>query len=266
MSRVGVVVGLLAYVLVLAGCSDDVDPDEPSADEPIRTASSRTPDSAVPQVVQFRLVWAVQEAPGDRVPSEPGLTAPGTSEDDTAASSAPPPAEVDWSALSEEQSLEIANSVSTSGIGVPPEGYAAAFDQLTRRMNELDCGVGGGAVQVAGAAGTPMTACGEDGAKYVLSPAVIDGEEIEDASATVVQYGVDWVVHVQFDAAGTEALSRVSQAMTGQSSRFAVVANSVVLSAPVFEQPITDGVAQISGDLDENSAQALADALEGDGR
>jgi preprotein translocase subunit SecD len=49
--------------------------------------------------------------------------------------------------------------------------------------------------------------------------------------------------------------------MVGKGSRFAIVLDGEVLSAPVFDAAITDGNAVISGDFTQGSAEALANSL-----
>jgi preprotein translocase subunit SecD len=245
----------------------------------------------------FRLVWAQQAAPTTQpVPQQPAITLPpeqqGTANptettptnsrvapgfgsdpgdeptatntdgtDDPGSGQGEPGDQVDWSQVTQEQSVQIANSAAQTGTGTAPAGYEAAFDDLVTQMNEFDCPPGGSPPEVQDIADEPLVTCGEDGAKYVLSPALIEGTQLDDANATIPQQGVGWTVQLDLDGDATGTLADISQAMFGQQSQFAIVLDGQVLSAPVFENAINDGQAQITGNFDQESAQALASSL-----
>jgi preprotein translocase subunit SecD len=247
----------------------------------------------------FRLVWASQGPPASQgVPQQPAITlppvpqdtgsptetaptnnrvAPGfgadqdddptaTATDGATAGSAPsqsenPADQVDWSELTQEQSVQVANSAAQTGTGTAPGGYEQAFNALVTQMNEFDCPPGGVAPDVEDVADEPLVTCDQDGAKYVLSPALIEGTQLDDASATIPQQGVGWTVQLDLNGDATGTLADISQAMFGQGSRFAIVLDGQVLSAPEFESAINDGNAQITGDFDQETAQSLANSL-----
>lgn len=167
----------------------------------------------------------------------------------------------DWSQLTQQQSVDIANSAVQSGTGTAPEGYQKSLDQLVSEMNEFDCPPGGAAPQVEDRPSQPLVTCGEEGGKYVLSPALIEGTQLTDANATVPQQSVSWLVQLELDGKGTDTLADISRAMSGQNSQFAIVLDGQVLSAPNFQSAITDGNAQIEGNFTQASAQALANSL-----
>jgi preprotein translocase subunit SecD len=248
----------------------------------------------------FRLVWA-QQAPAQSqpVPQQPAITLPpepqetgsptesaptnnrvapgfGTKDpgDDPTANatdgatdeSAPgqgedPADQVDWSKVTQDQSVQVANSATQTGVGTAPQGYEQAFNALVSQMNELDCPTGGAPPQVDDIADEPLVTCGEDGAKYVLSPALIEGTQLDDASATIPQQGVGWEVQLDLNGDATGTLSDISQAMFGQGSQFAIVLDGQVLSAPEFESAINDGQARITGNFNQDTAQSLANSL-----
>jgi preprotein translocase subunit SecD len=244
----------------------------------------------------FRLVWAQQAPPQNQpVPQAPAITlppepqdtgptaptnnraAPGFGADPSQDPTATPtdggtdqsaggqgqgPADqVDWSQLSQDQSVEIANSAVQSGTGTPPSGYEDAFNGLVSQMNELDCPADGAPPDVQDIAGKPLVTCDENGGKYVLSPALIEGTQLDDASATIPQQGVGWTVQLDLNGDATGTLSDISQAMFGKGSQFAIVLDGQVLSAPEFESAINDGQAQITGDFSQEDAQSLANSL-----
>jgi preprotein translocase subunit SecD len=248
----------------------------------------------------FRLVWAAQSAPQPgQVPQAPAITLPpapqntgssgGTPTDESTANNraAPgfgnadptdtpssgatestddsgdqPDSTGDLSDLTQDESVALANSVSQStGGGTAPSGSETAYNALVTKMNEFECPTGGAAPQVKDDPEKPLVTCDEDGGKYVLSPALIEGTQLDDASATIPQQGLGWEVQLELDGGGTDTLADISSAMVGQGSRFAIVLDGQVLSAPVFDATISDGNAQISGDFNQDSAQALATSL-----
>jgi preprotein translocase subunit SecD len=172
--------------------------------------------------------------------------------------------EVDWSEVSQEQSVEIANSAAApaaGGTGTPPEGFEEPFNALVAQMNEFDCPPGGEAPDVDDLPDEPLVTCDDEGGKYVLSPELIEGTELDDANATVPQNQFSWIVQLDLNDEGTETLAEISRAMVGVESQFAIVLDGQVLSAPTFDQAITGGEAQISGNFTRESAQALANSL-----
>ncbi len=82
----------------------------------------------------------------------------------------------------------------------------------------------------------------------------ITGDELADASQGFDQNGVVGV-NIRFDAAGARTFGRLSQQV---GSRFAMVLDGLVLSAPVFRVYIPDGRAIITGQFTVESANALA--------
>ena len=172
-----------------------------------------------------------------------------------------PAGQADWGKLSQDQSVQIANSSAQTGVGTPPAGYEDAFNGLVKQMNEFDCPPNGIAPKVDDVANQPLVTCDKDGNKYVLSPSLIAGTQLDDASATIPQQGLGWTVNLDLNGDATTTLSEISQAMFGQQSQFAIVLDGQVLSAPVFDNAINDGQAQISGNFSQQSAQDLANSL-----
>jgi preprotein translocase subunit SecD len=107
----------------------------------------------------------------------------------------------------------------------------------------------------------PLLACDDSGAKYLLSPAIIEGTQLNDASYGIPQNDVQYVVNLDFNGDATSTFGEVTRAITGTGEQFAIVLDGAVLSAPVVNQPITDGNAQISGSFTQSSAKALANSL-----
>jgi len=107
----------------------------------------------------------------------------------------------------------------------------------------------------------PLLSCDEDGSKYLLSPAIIEGTKLNDASYGIPQGQAAYVVNLDFDGDATRTFADVTRRLAGTGERFAIVLDRVVLSAPEVTTPITDGNAQITGDFTASSAQSLANSL-----
>src|SRR5699024_3687988 len=105
-----------------------------------------------------------------------------------------------------------------------------------------------------------VVACDFDmGAKYILGPVEISGDQIDSADYGMSQTptGVSanqWVVNISFESDGAEAFREVTQRLTGMDSpqnQFAIMLDGQIVSAPASQAVITDGRAQISGAFDE---------------
>jgi preprotein translocase subunit SecD len=111
----------------------------------------------------------------------------------------------------------------------------------------------------------PIVTCDDQGQKYLLSPAQIEGTEISSATANApgsTQGAVQWSVGIQLKGHGADVQRKLSQAMAGdQSKTFAIVLDGQVISAPYFESVIADGTSQITGNFTESEAKSLATSL-----
>ncbi len=107
----------------------------------------------------------------------------------------------------------------------------------------------------------PVFACDEEGNKYLLSPAAIEGTQLSDASFGIPQNDVQYVVNLDFNGEATDVFADLTRAISGTQEQFAIVLDGEVLSAPVVTTPITDGNAQISGDFTAETAESLANSL-----
>jgi preprotein translocase subunit SecD len=118
----------------------------------------------------------------------------------------------------------------------------------------------------------PLVACsqpednpGEDedvpAGKYLLSRAVIQGTDLDSASAGVPQNQVSWVVNLEVGGAGKDAFTAISRALVGTERQFAIVLDGSVISSPTMEGVITNGQAEISGNFNETTATSLATSL-----
>ncbi|HEX4976392.1 MAG TPA: protein translocase subunit SecD [Nocardioides sp.] len=114
----------------------------------------------------------------------------------------------------------------------------------------------------------PIVTCDEDGVKYLLSSAPIEGTQITRAEAGIPQNEIGWVVTLGFDRKGRDTFAEVTRAiagatspLTGQQKQFAIVLDGQVISAPVVDEVIPNGEAIIRGDFSQEEAQTLANSL-----
>ena len=103
-------------------------------------------------------------------------------------------------------------------------------------------------------------ACDDGGTKYSLGPAVVVGG-IEDVAAAQAEGSEEWVVTVDFATGASETLGDLTFELAATGGRVALLADGVVVGAPAVGTPITNGLLQVVGDLDEESARALAEIL-----
>ena len=112
--------------------------------------------------------------------------------------------------------------------------------------------------------------CDTDGlSKYALEPATLDASSVTSAVHQLPAQGVGgWVVEIQFNSEGADALSSLSRELVGLSecapqspgpcNAVAITVNGVVISAPRFNEAINGGSVQIDGSFSAGEAQDLA--------
>ncbi|MBB4942368.1 preprotein translocase subunit SecD [Streptosporangium album] len=110
-----------------------------------------------------------------------------------------------------------------------------------------------------------FVACSQDGsAKYVLDKAAVTGSSIDTANSGVDPTTGEWLVQLSFKGQGPDQWSKVTTtAFNSQAPRnqVAMVLDGVVISAPVIQEPIPGGRAQISGNFTQVTADELASQL-----
>ncbi|KRC49005.1 MULTISPECIES: protein translocase subunit SecD [unclassified Nocardioides] len=123
----------------------------------------------------------------------------------------------------------------------------------------------------------PLVACSQPekdrpSMKYLLSRSVIEGTELDTASAGTPQNGVGWEVRLEMGNSKDKAnpkgstgaaddFETVSRAFSGTEEQFAIVLDGVIISAPRMTAVITDGRSSITGDFTEQQALDLANSL-----
>jgi preprotein translocase subunit SecD len=107
----------------------------------------------------------------------------------------------------------------------------------------------------------PLLACDQDGNKYLLSPAIIEGTQLDGADYGIPQNDVNYAVSLNFNGDATKTFADVTRSMAGTNELFAIVLDGKVLSAPRVISAITDGRPQITGKFSQREAQSLANSL-----
>jgi preprotein translocase subunit SecD len=137
----------------------------------------------------------------------------------------------------------------------PDPAWLAAYGQFTCPVN--------GAISQATVdkPDQPLLACDDQGQKFLLGPALIEGTQLDDASAGIPANQAAWVVNLDFDGSATKTFSDVTSMLFNNGGLFAIVLDGVVLSSPGVTSPIPDGRAEISGSFNQQTATSLANSL-----
>lgn len=93
---------------------------------------------------------------------------------------------------------------------------------------------------------------------YRLGPAEVLGAHVADALAQFDPTLQGWMVILDLTSEGREAFAEVTTLLAAEQRPLAIVLDRMVESAPVVQQPITDGRAQITGQFTEAEARDLA--------
>jgi SecD/SecF fusion protein len=92
----------------------------------------------------------------------------------------------------------------------------------------------------------------------VKKKADLSGDRVSNAGASYERDG--WVVHLRFDSEGAKKFGDITAAHVHH--RFAIVLDGVIQSAPVIQDAIYGGDAQITGRFTEEEARGLASVLQ----
>ncbi|MFD4134074.1 protein translocase subunit SecD [Streptomyces goshikiensis] len=113
----------------------------------------------------------------------------------------------------------------------------------------------------------PMIACGQRGdtwGKWVLGPAAVNGQDVDDAKGQIDTQSGQWIVTMQFTDKGADKFAKITgdlAAKQAPQNQFAIVLDGQVISDPSVSQALTGGNAQISGGFTQQSAQDLGNML-----
>src|SRR5437762_10917333 len=92
----------------------------------------------------------------------------------------------------------------------------------------------------------------------IKKKADLSGDRVSGAGASYERDG--WMVHLRFDSEGAKQFGNITAANVHH--RFAIVLDGVIQSAPVIQDAIYGGDAQITGHFTEEEARSLASVLE----
>ncbi len=146
----------------------------------------------------------------------------------------------------------------------PPAEWVTRFQQDT-------CPPGGGAALESGqktapqnvdAPDTPLVACDDNGLKYLLSAAPVEGKDLANASPGQGQNAVDYLVDLRLKKDGAARFLKISQALNanGQES-FAIVLDGKVLQTPRMVAGNLSSRSSITGQQSLQEATDLATSL-----
>jgi preprotein translocase subunit SecD len=153
----------------------------------------------------------------------------------------------------------------TSASAATPVGGVSA--EVNARFAALDC-TNPANLQGSGADSPSdvIVACDRSGSsKYILAPAEVLGRQVSKASAGIDQQGTSaWYVMLTFNGEGTSAFGALTSRVTSLPSpqnQVAIVLDGLVVSAPVINEAIPSGNAQITGSFSQVEANDLANVL-----
>ncbi|RYJ02210.1 MAG: protein translocase subunit SecD, partial [Actinomycetales bacterium] len=147
----------------------------------------------------------------------------------------------------------------TGGIASLPKEYQKATAALQQQLASFQCTKN---VAVDDVSSKPLVTCDPTtGEVQLLSPTVIEGTEVKKAVQEYTTQQAQWVVSISLKGDATKVFDQVTKALTPTQSRFAIVLDGQVLSAPTSQAHIQNGQSQISGSFTATSSKALADQL-----
>jgi preprotein translocase subunit SecD len=152
--------------------------------------------------------------------------------------------------------------VPADGQGTPPDKALAwqPTEACQTAFAEFTC-----ETKVTEVADQGLFACNQEKTeKYLLGPALIEGNQLATAVAGIPQNNVNWVVNLEFNSEGGAAFEQATRELSQMSdpqNRFAIVLDGVSISAPSVNEAIPGGRAEISGNFTQKSATELANVL-----
>ncbi len=176
-------------------------------------------------------------------------------------------AKADWSKLTVDQLIQ----AETVGLQTLPKTYYKALNALAAQAKGFACNKK--SLPNNDRADLPLVSCEpkkdpKTAEVMILSPMIIPGTDVKTATPTIPSQSVSWVVAIDIKGKGRKTFDKVTgalyaqqQAGQDQKSRFAIVLDGEVLSAPTTNGHFTDGKSQIQGNFTAVSARALANQL-----
>ena len=134
------------------------------------------------------------------------------------------------------------------------EQFKAAQGRWQQAKNEVDAYI----LQMKNAVKSNpdvIVANGEEGGAYLLGKSYVNGKNLTKADTTFDQFGKA-AVSLKFSAEGSKLFDEATAANVGK--QIAIVLDNLVISAPVVQQRISGGEAQITGKFSTEEANRLA--------
>jgi preprotein translocase subunit SecD len=220
---------------------------------------------------------------GTPTPSPPSTATPSGSASPTGSASATDPSG-DPSGSATDAPTEVPDSQGSADVAEELKWQDNPTGPQVQQFNETSCTPDGVLVDADGTpvpvvddpnkplvtCSAPEVAAGDEPAtpssKYLLSKAVIEGTELDSASAGIPQGQFNWVVSLKIGGEGKDAFTKISRELLcpgggPECQTFAIVLDGQVISAPYMEGLISNGEAQISGNFTEATATSLATSL-----
>jgi len=165
----------------------------------------------------------------------------------------PAPAATPTTSTTPDQKGDVSVKDAVAFMNNPPADQVSKFDAYT-------CPAKGAVTNVNDDPTQPLVTCGDDGHKYLLSPAIIEGTQVSSASSGIPQGSVGYVVTLDFHSSGRKAFADATGTISATGQMMAIVLDGQVISALTASSRIDNG-AQISGGFTQDSASALANNL-----
>jgi preprotein translocase subunit SecD len=134
-------------------------------------------------------------------------------------------------------------------------------DAWTAKFAAFTCPPAGEAATVQDDPDQPLITCNDQGLKFLLSKAVIEGTQLSSASYGIPQNGTSWAVNLKFKGDARKTFADTTRTLYNNGGDFAIVLDGQVISYAGVNEPILDGNAQITGSFSENEARSLANSL-----
>jgi preprotein translocase subunit SecD len=145
-----------------------------------------------------------------------------------------------------------------SGAPAAPDAEPATEEEAQAAYAELTCDPADVSTEVA-LPESYVAACSEDGAaKYLLGPTIIEGTQIDDATAGTDPTTGEWIVLLDFKSQGRTTWAEYTAANISKNVAFTL--DGRVISAPTIQNAIS-GQTTITGQFDQETATTLANQL-----
>ena len=154
--------------------------------------------------------------------------------------------------ISSEEVIEFRQVLSVSSAGSEIEAYGQKF-------RDIDCKNPPSNFEPP----IDLIGCSSDEQEiYLLGVSELDGNSIERAKPSGGEFS--WYVTIDFDDIGTKRFAEFTRRVTTlpmPNNRIAITSGNLVITAPVINEEISAGSAQITGDFSARQARDLSKAI-----